>query len=69
MKLIVVANREPYHPERQGKEWSWRPAVGGLTAALDPVLRELGVLGWPGESELRASSKWIWRDTPSTEFG
>jgi trehalose 6-phosphate synthase len=41
-KLIVVANREPYiHRFRDGAvEW-FRPA-GGLTAALDPVMRACG---------------------------
>jgi len=41
-KLIVVANREPYiHRNHNGKvEWI-RPA-GGLTAALDPVMRACG---------------------------
>jgi trehalose 6-phosphate synthase len=41
-KLIVVANREPYiHRFRDGDvEWI-RPA-GGLTAALDPVMRACG---------------------------
>jgi trehalose 6-phosphate synthase len=41
-KLIVVANREPYiHMHRDGAiEWM-RPA-GGLTAALDPVMRTCG---------------------------
>jgi trehalose 6-phosphate synthase len=41
-KLIIVANREPYiHRRRNGKiEWI-RPA-GGLTTALDPVMRACG---------------------------
>lgn len=41
-KLIVVANREPYiHREANGRiEWI-RPA-GGLTTALDPVMRACG---------------------------
>jgi len=41
-KLIVVSNREPYiHRQRDGAvEWM-RPA-GGLTTALDPVMRACG---------------------------
>jgi len=41
-KLIVVANREPYiHRFRNGEVECIRPA-GGLTAALDPVMRACG---------------------------
>ncbi len=41
-KLIVVANREPYiHKYRDG-EISWFRPAGGLTTALDPVMRACG---------------------------
>ena len=41
-KLIVVANREPYiHNVRDGAVELMRPA-GGLTTALDPVMRACG---------------------------
>ncbi len=41
-KLIVVANREPYiHRFRNGEVQCIRPA-GGLTTALDPVMRACG---------------------------
>lgn len=41
-KLIVVANREPYiHRYRDG-EVEWIRPAGGLTAALDPVMRACG---------------------------
>lgn len=41
-KLIVVSNREPYiHRRRGGAVECVRPA-GGLTAALDPVMRACG---------------------------
>lgn len=41
-KLIVVANREPYiHRFRHGQVECIRPA-GGLTTALDPVMRACG---------------------------
>jgi trehalose 6-phosphate synthase len=41
-KLIVVANREPYiHQQRDGTIQVMRPA-GGLTTALDPVMRACG---------------------------
>ncbi|HWG85334.1 MAG TPA: trehalose-6-phosphate synthase [Deinococcales bacterium] len=42
-RLIVLSNRAPYSPITiDGKLEGWAPAVGGLTAALDPVLRERG---------------------------
>ncbi len=42
MDLIVVANREPYiHVQRDGRIDCQRPA-GGLTTALDPVMRACG---------------------------
>jgi trehalose 6-phosphate synthase len=41
-KLIVVANREPYiHRYRDG-EVEWVRPAGGLTTALDPVMRACG---------------------------
>src|SRR5688572_26032445 len=41
-KLIVVANREPYiHRYRDG-EIEWVRPAGGLTTALDPVMRACG---------------------------
>lgn len=41
-KLIVVSNREPYiHRKKNGKIECIRPA-GGLTTALDPVMRACG---------------------------
>jgi trehalose 6-phosphate synthase len=41
-KLIVVANREPYiHRYRDG-EIEWIRPAGGMTAALDPVMRACG---------------------------
>jgi trehalose 6-phosphate synthase/phosphatase len=55
--LIVLSNREPYSPVREGNELHWKAAVGGLTAALDPVLRERGGIwiAWgDGESEIRS---------------
>lgn len=46
-KLIVVANREPYiHRHRNGGIECLRPA-GGLTTALDPVMRACGGV-WVG---------------------
>ncbi len=46
-KLIVVANREPYiHRHRDGAVEVMRPA-GGLTTALDPVMRACGGV-WVG---------------------
>ena len=41
-RLIVVANREPYiHRYRDG-EIEWIRPAGGLTTALDPVMRACG---------------------------
>jgi alpha,alpha-trehalose-phosphate synthase [UDP-forming] len=41
-RLIVVSNREPYiHSFSEGRI-KWNTAVGGLTEALDPVLRAAG---------------------------
>jgi alpha,alpha-trehalose-phosphate synthase [UDP-forming] len=42
MRFIAVSNREPYiHRRNQGKAECIRPA-GGLTTALDPILRATG---------------------------
>jgi alpha,alpha-trehalose-phosphate synthase [UDP-forming] len=41
-RLIVVSNREPYIHSFSGGEIKWNTAVGGLTEALDPVLRAAG---------------------------
>ena len=39
----VVSNREPYVPHLdEAGELAWRRPPGGLTAALDPVLRAVG---------------------------
>jgi trehalose 6-phosphate synthase len=41
-RLVVVANREPYiHRYRDG-EVEWIRPAGGLTTALDPVMRACG---------------------------
>jgi trehalose 6-phosphate synthase len=40
--LIVVSNREPYIHSLSGGRVTWKNAVGGLTEALDPVLRASG---------------------------
>jgi trehalose 6-phosphate synthase len=57
-KLIVVANREPYsHRSRDGHLECVRPA-GGLTTALDPVMRACGgvwVAHGSGEADREAS--------------
>lgn len=41
-KLVVVANREPYIHNRDGEEIKVVRPPGGLTAALDPVMRACG---------------------------
>lgn len=42
VKLIVVANREPYIHHRRNGAVEWMRPAGGLTAALDPVMRACG---------------------------
>jgi trehalose-6-phosphate synthase len=37
--VVVVSNREPYIHTVSGGELIWKPTVGGLAEALDPVLR------------------------------
>lgn len=37
--LIVVSNREPYIHQFSDGKIEWRSAIGGLTVALDPVMR------------------------------
>jgi len=41
-KLIVVANREPYIHRYRNGEIEWIRPAGGLTTALDPVMRACG---------------------------
>ena len=41
-RLIVVSNREPYEHTFSGDVITWKRPVGGLTEALDPVLRAAG---------------------------
>jgi trehalose 6-phosphate synthase len=41
-KLIVVANREPYIHQYRDGEVRWIRPAGGLTTALDPVMRACG---------------------------
>ncbi|HEY1375418.1 MAG TPA: trehalose-6-phosphate synthase [Gemmataceae bacterium] len=41
-KLIVVANREPYIHRRRDGAVEWIRPAGGLTTALDPVMRACG---------------------------
>ncbi|VTS04196.1 alpha,alpha-trehalose-phosphate synthase (UDP-forming) [Tuwongella immobilis] len=57
-KLIVVANREPYiHRYRDG-EIEWIRPAGGLTTALDPVMRACGgvwVAHGSGDADLEVS--------------
>jgi trehalose 6-phosphate synthase len=42
MKLIVVSNREPYSHQFRNRSVEVQRAVGGLTAALDPVMQACG---------------------------
>ena len=42
MKLIVASNREPYQHRRVGQEVRCERAMGGLVAALDPVIQAMG---------------------------
>lgn len=40
--LVVVSNREPYVHNHGAKGIEWTAPIGGLTAALDPVMRASG---------------------------
>ena len=40
--FIVVSNREPYVHSMSGDKIKWNRPVGGLTEALDPVMRASG---------------------------
>ncbi|MFC4638187.1 bifunctional alpha,alpha-trehalose-phosphate synthase (UDP-forming)/trehalose-phosphatase [Deinococcus hohokamensis] len=43
MAVIVLSNREPYAPTLQADgRVRWTPSIGGLTAALDPVMQRDG---------------------------
>lgn len=43
MGLIVVSNREPYRPQpNEDGSLGWQASIGGLTAALDPLLARVG---------------------------
>ena len=41
-RLIVVSNREPYEHRHIKARLTWEKTSGGLTSALDPVMRRLG---------------------------
>ncbi|NRA00262.1 MAG: bifunctional alpha,alpha-trehalose-phosphate synthase (UDP-forming)/trehalose-phosphatase [Myxococcales bacterium] len=48
--IVVASNRLPFTYQRTSEGLERRPSVGGLVAALDPVLRKRGGtwVGWPG---------------------
>lgn len=50
--LVVVSNRLPIDLDEE--TGTWRPAPGGLVAALGPVLRGSGAcwVGWPGAADV-----------------
>ena len=60
-KLIVVANREPYiHRPRTAARSSGSAPAGGLTTALDPVMRACGgiwVAHGSGDADRRSSTR------------
>jgi trehalose 6-phosphate synthase/phosphatase len=67
MALIVVSNREPYSPARgKGGELQWKPSVGGLTAALEPIVTSRGGtwIAW-GESQRDVTSVDLPAEKPS----
>lgn len=43
-RFIVVSNREPYQHRRSEGQLRWTEPAGGVTAALDPVMRACGGL-------------------------
>jgi trehalose 6-phosphate synthase len=40
--LVVVSNREPYQHSRRDGSVSWSPTTGGVSVALDALMRERG---------------------------
>jgi trehalose 6-phosphate synthase len=57
-KLIIVANREPYIHRYRGGAVEWIRPAGGLTTALDPVMRACGgvwVAHGSGDADREAS--------------
>jgi trehalose 6-phosphate synthase len=57
-QLIVVSNREPYEHQRQNGSLTCHRTDGGVTSALDAVLRRLGgtwVAWGSGEADLEAA--------------
>ncbi|QJW95102.1 alpha,alpha-trehalose-phosphate synthase (UDP-forming) [Frigoriglobus tundricola] len=57
-KLIVVANREPYIHHYKNGEVEWIRPAGGLTTALDPVMRACGgvwVAHGSGDADVQAA--------------
>lgn len=41
-KFVVVSNREPYEHYYLEGQISWRQTIGGMTMALDPIMRACG---------------------------
>jgi trehalose 6-phosphate synthase/phosphatase len=64
-RLLVMTNRLPIVVRRTAEGLERRQAIGGLTAALDPVLRKRGGtwVGWPG-IELRKGERLDQRGAP-----
>src|SRR5262249_56954323 len=57
-RLIVVANREPYIHRYHGGAVEWIRPAGGLTTALDPMMRACGgvwVAHGSGDADREAS--------------
>jgi trehalose 6-phosphate synthase/phosphatase len=52
-RLLVVSNRLPVSLSRDGERWKTTRSVGGLTTAMDPILKRAGGLwiGWSGSHE------------------
>ncbi len=42
LRVVVVANREPYVHTRAGDELAWTRPASGLVTALDPIMRATG---------------------------
>ena len=42
VRVVVVANREPYIHNRIGGEMTWIRPASGLVTALDPIMRATG---------------------------
>lgn len=58
-RLLIISNRLPYRVIPEGSGFALEPTVGGLSSALDSVLREVGGtwIGWSGAEDFLPAQK------------